>query len=198
MSKTETFRNGKLAIVLMFGLVLGLLSPIVPTANASANTVVVPTAVSASSQSMSHFAAKSKKVTKKKKVTKAQKLAKKKKAIVANAKKGVGVKYRFGGASRKGWDCSGFVSYTFKKAGIKPKNGRWSTSSIKKDKRFKKTSKPKAGDIVYQGSKHVGIYMGKKKGKHTMISARNPRSGTTYHPVYNWNKGKVSFYSLKA
>ena len=194
MSKTETFRNGKLAIVLMFGLVLGLMTPIMPTAKASASTVVVASQATASP----HIAAKSKKVKAKKKPTKAQKLAKKKSIVTTQAKKGVGVRYRSGGVSRKGWDCSGMVSYVYKKAGVKPKNGRWTTSTLKKDKRFKKTSKPQKGDVVYQGKGHIGIYMGKKKGKHVMVSARNPRAGTTSHPVYNWNKGKVSFYTLKA
>lgn len=194
MSKTETFRNGKLAIVLLFGLVLGLMSPIMPTAKATASTVVVTTTQVPAS---SHIAAKSTK-KKAKKVTKAQKLAKKKNTVATQAKKGVGVRYRSGGASRKGWDCSGLVSYAYKKAGVKPKNGRWTTSTLKKDKRFKKTSKPQKGDVVYQGRGHMGIYMGKKKGKHVMVSARNPRAGTTFHPVYNWNKGKVSFYTLKA
>lgn len=194
MSKTETFRNGKLAIVLMFGLVLGLMTPIMPTAKASASTVVVASQATTSP----HIAAKSKKVKAKKKPTKAQKVAKKRKAVSAHAKKGVGVRYRYGGSSRKGWDCSGMVSYVYKKAGVKPKHGRWSTSTLKKDKRFKKTSKPRAGDVVYQGSRHMGIYMGKKRGKHVMISARNPRKGTTSHPVYGWNKGKVKFYTLKS
>lgn len=193
MSKTETFRNRKLAIVLMFGLVLGALTPILPSATAPANAAV---SVTASQPTAVHVAMKKKK--KAKKLTKAQKLAKKKSAIVSQTKKAVGVRYRSGGKSRKGWDCSGMVSYVYKKAGVKPKNGRWTTSTLKKDKRFKKTSKPRAGDVVYQGSKHMGIYMGKKRGKYVMVSARNPRKGTTYHPVYNWNKGKVSFYALKS
>lgn len=191
MSKTETFRNGKLAIVLLFGLVLGLMSPVMPNAKATASTAVVTTTQAPASL---HIATKASK----KKATKAQKLAKKKSIVTTQAKKGVGVRYRSGGVSRKGWDCSGLVSYVYKKAGVKPKNGRWSTSTLKKDKRFKKTSKPQKGDVVYQGKGHMGIYMGKKKGKHVMVSARNPRAGTTSHPVYNWNKGKVSFYTLKA
>lgn len=176
----------------MFGLVLGIFTP-VSAAPAVASTVVVTSQVPASSSST----AKAKTVVKSNK--KAVNASKKRAKVASAAKKGVGVKYRTGGTTRNGWDCSGLVTYAYKKAGVKPKNGRWTTRTLKYDKKFKKTTKPKVGDVVYQGSGHIGIYMGKKKGKHTMISARNPRAGTTYHPVYNWNGNpKISFYTLKA
>ena len=152
------------------------------------------------------------KVTTKKKKSKAQ-IAKAKKAakIKANAKKRsvvvkqakIGskkrVQYKWGGSSHRGWDCSGLVSYTYKKAGVRPPGGtRWNTRSLKKDKRFVKTTKPKVGDVVYQGNNHMGIYAGKKGKKHYIIDASNPKSDTRTTTLWqSWDKRKVSFYTLK-
>lgn len=193
-----TIKKSKVAsISLIVGLVFGsfgMASQAVAAPKSTSVSVSAGSAVSVSTKSVIKMKAKAKT----KKQTKAQRLAAKRAKITRAAKSGVGVRYRFGGNSRKGWDCSGFVTYSYKKAGHKVK-GRYTTRSIKNNSSFKKTKHPRSGDVVYQGSKHVGIYIGKKKGKHYMISARNPRAGTTAHPVYNWNGNKpVSFYTLKS
>lgn len=111
-------------------------------------------------------------------------------AIVKHAYSGVGTPYVWGGTSpTSGWDCSGFVQHVYKKAGISiPRN----TSAILASNKFKRTSSPKPGDLVFQrGGSHVGIYVGGGK----MIGAQNPSVGTILHdvtrnPVYG-------YYTLK-
>lgn len=151
-----------------------------------------PTSTQVSSYAVVYASSKKKKSSATKKREKAFRVAK------SDYK---GVRYRSGGTSRKGWDCSGFVTYVYKKAGIKSKkSSRWNTRSIRVDKKLKRTSKPKPGDIVYNSSSHVGIYIGKKKGKPYMISARNPKKGTTQHPV-KWGNIKaksVKYYTIRA
>lgn len=111
-------------------------------------------------------------------------------AIVKHAYAGVGTPYVWGGTSpTSGWDCSGFVQYVYKKAGISiPRN----TSAILASNKFKRTSSPKPGDLVFQrGGSHVGIYVGGGK----MIGAQNPSVGTILHSV---NRNPVyGYYTLK-
>lgn len=111
-------------------------------------------------------------------------------AIVKHAYAGVGTPYVWGGTSpTSGWDCSGFVQYVYKKAGISiPRN----TSAILASNKFKRTSSPKPGDLVFQrGGGHVGIYVGGGK----MIGAQNPSVGTILHSV---NRNPVyGYYTLK-
>lgn len=193
MPKNETLRNGSLAIVLIVGLVgsmIGLASP----AQASVPTSVVSTQVATSGL----VSVPAKKKTTKKKSSATIKRGKALKVAKTDYK---GVKYSSGGTTRKGWDCSGFVTYVYKKAGAKSKNSsRWTTKSIKNDKKLKRTNNPKPGDIVYNSPTHVGIYIGKKNGKPYMISARNPSKGTTQHPVkWGYVKSKnIKYFTIKA
>jgi cell wall-associated NlpC family hydrolase len=98
-------------------------------------------------------------------------------AVVRVAKKYKGAKYKWGGASPKGFDCSGFTWYVYQKAtgldisrGVKAqwKRGR----SVKK-------SKWKPGDVVFfkntfeKGLSHNGIYIGGDE----FIHAENERTG---------------------
>ena len=81
----------------------------------------------------------------------------------------IGVPYVFGGSTPSGFDCSGFVTYVYNKAGI-------STSRLTAAGFYQKStkiSKPQVGDLVFfsntyqPGVSHLGIYMGNSK----MISA---------------------------
>lgn len=83
-----------------------------------------------------------------------------------------GVKYRLGGSTRKGIDCSGFVQLTFKeKFGIELPRSTRAQQTI-----GKKIDKQKLimGDIVVfnAGStgRHVGIYVGNSKFVHASTS----------------------------
>ncbi|MBA2876620.1 C40 family peptidase [Thermaerobacillus caldiproteolyticus] len=85
--------------------------------------------------------------------------------VIAEAKKLIGTRYKFGGTTPKGFDCSGFVYYTHKKVGkILPRS---SAQMYKKGKSVHK-SKLLPGDLVFfstykKGASHVAIYIGKNQ-----------------------------------
>ena len=89
-------------------------------------------------------------------------------SVVDEAMKLTGIPYLFGGTTKKGFDCSGFVQYAFKQAG---KN--ISRSSLSQFDQSKKVSSPKPGDLVFfqntyrKGISHVGIYIGNNKFVHS-------------------------------
>lgn len=107
-------------------------------------------------------------------------------SVIANAKKHVGAKYRFGGTSpTTGWDCSGYVQHVFKESGMNvPRTHAWAG--------HKQISQSQAqpGDLVVQhGGSHVGIYA----GNGTMYNAANPKTGTVLAPT---NYAPATFYKM--
>lgn len=112
----------------------------------------------------------------------------KRNAIVVNAKKYVGKPYRSGGSTPKGFDCSGYTSYVYKKT-LNKKIGRTTHAQNKKGK-YVKLSKLKPGDIVFWGSKsspyHVGIYVSNGKYIHASTPATGVKKDTfkKYKPNY--------------
>ena len=90
--------------------------------------------------------------------------------ITALAKRHIGVAYRRGGSSPSGFDCSGFTSYVYKKAGI----ARLPKSSSAQRTVGKRVSRAHArpGDLIWTPG-HVAIYLGGNK----QIDA--PRPGKT-------------------
>lgn len=110
--------------------------------------------------------------------------------IVAVAKAQNGKRYRAGGNTPKGFDCSGLTSYVYKTA-INKNIGRASYNQTKQGYYVSVNTKTlKPGDILFWGSKsnpcHVGIYIG--NGKY--IHASTPRTGvkiqtlSSYKPSY--------------
>ena len=102
---------------------------------------------------------------------------------IANlAKSLLGTPYKYGGASPKGFDCSGLVYYTHGKFGI-----RTPRTSVKQHKYAKtiKLSELHSGDLVFftlnkKNISHVGIYIGSgqfihapKSGKRVAINNLN-------------------------
>jgi peptidoglycan endopeptidase LytE len=90
-------------------------------------------------------------------------------AVVAEAKKYIGVPYVFGGSSPSvGFDCSGFVYYVFNKVGKSIPR----TSAEGYYSRSYYVSNPQPGDLVFfdntykQGVSHMGIYIGNNQFIH--------------------------------
>lgn len=100
---------------------------------------------------------------------------------------GVGGTYVWGGTSFKAWDCSGYVQWIYRQAGITlPRVEQWRVGQ--------RTDNPQPGDLVVQNSQgpnswgHVGIYA----GDGMMYSALNPAVGTLLHPI-SWNTDTTYF-----
>jgi peptidoglycan DL-endopeptidase CwlO len=96
--------------------------------------------------------------------------------IVSIAMQYRGAPYRFGGASPRGFDCSGFVYYVLNKAGISI--GRTIPYQINAGPRVSR-SNLQPGDLVFfantykSGLSHAGIYIGGGK----FINAANESVG---------------------
>ncbi|WOV88240.1 NlpC/P60 family protein [Sporosarcina oncorhynchi] len=108
--------------------------------------------------------------------------------VVQTATGLTGIPYRFGGTTTKGFDCSGFVQYAFKKSGkTVPRDtlGQFAKST--------KVSNPQPGDLVFfkntyrTGISHVGIYVGNNKFVHAggkksqVVSLNNSYWKTKFH-----------------
>ena len=104
---------------------------------------------------------------------------KRKKRAVAIAKKQLKIRYRWGGTTpKKGFDCSGLIQYSFKKANISLP--RTASSQYNKTKRIS-ISQLQSGDLIFFHTRqrrrtrinHVGIYLGNNQFIHA------PRRGKT-------------------
>jgi peptidoglycan DL-endopeptidase CwlO len=97
--------------------------------------------------------------------------------VVRMAKKYKGAKYKAGGASPKGFDCSGFTWYVYKKA-----TGKDISRGVEEQWKFGRSvgrGKWRPGDLVFfentfeRGVSHVGIYI---RGD-DFIHAENEKTG---------------------
>ena len=105
--------------------------------------------------------------------------------IVQIAKWQIGDRYRYGATGPSAFDCSGLVTYSYKRAGdgavIKAGTLRSARSMYLYFKARGKTSRtnPKVGDLVVWGyGSHIGIYIGGGKAISTL------RSGVRVHGVF--------------
>lgn len=111
--------------------------------------------------------------------------------ILRFTKEGLGGAYVWGGTAFKAWDCSGYVQWIYRQAGIElPRVEQWRVGV--------RTNSPQPGDFVVQNPQgpdnwgHVGIYA----GDGMMYSALNPSAGTLRHPI-DWNSGTAYFNLLR-
>lgn len=109
--------------------------------------------------------------------------------IITNAQSLKGIKYAWGGTTTKGFDCSGFIQYIYKKSGISLP--RTAAEMSKQGTTISSKSQLKAGDLVFfaTGSTkhkitHAGIYMGNNKVIHSTTS--KGVSVTDINDKYYW------------
>jgi peptidoglycan DL-endopeptidase CwlO len=99
----------------------------------------------------------------------------------------VGAKYRYGASGPNAFDCSGLVSWAFKRSGKSlPRTSR----AMSRVGTPVSRSALQPGDLVffYGGPSHVGIYIGNGK----IVHASNPR-----HPVKTADLSTMPFHSAR-
>lgn len=109
--------------------------------------------------------------------------------IVSSAKNLIGIKYRYGGTTKAGFDCSGFVGYIYKNQGVnlsRTAAGIYSTGTAVKKANLV------VGDLVFfntsgKGVSHVGMYIGSGKFIHASTS-KGVRMDKLDDPYYWGNK----------
>ncbi|GKV64913.1 MULTISPECIES: C40 family peptidase [Sporosarcina] len=102
-----------------------------------------------------------------------------------------GIKYRYGGTTKAGFDCSGYVGYVFAQNGLKV--ARTSGGMYASGQAVKKSNLT-SGDLVFfntggRGVSHVGIYVGNGKFAHASTS-KGVRVDKLNDPYY-WGKRYV-------
>ena len=90
--------------------------------------------------------------------------------LTTKSKEFIGVKYRYGGTSTAGFDCSGYVRHVFSQLGVSLP--RTSASMYDTGTAIDKSDLA-VGDLVFfntsgRGVSHVGIYIGENKFIHSM------------------------------
>lgn len=121
--------------------------------------------------------------------------------VVKTAKKYIGVRYRHGGASPRGFDCSGYVMYVYERSGILlPRSVKRQYHAGKKIR----LARAMPGDLVFFRTSrksrlsHVGIYMGGTRFIHAPRSGKRvsyANMGKSY-----WKKrfiGSVTFLEMR-
>ncbi len=90
-------------------------------------------------------------------------------ALLANASRLVGIRYRWGGMSPRGFDCSGFIGYVMRSVGVvvpRTTYAMWAAG------RPVARGQLKVGDVVFfqttrPGPSHAGIYIGNNQFIHS-------------------------------
>lgn len=104
--------------------------------------------------------------------------------VVGVASKYNGYRYRYGGASPAGFDCSGFVYYVLNKSGVKM--SRNMEGQLASGPRVS-TKDLQPGDLVFfsntykRGLSHAGIYIGNGR----FIHAENERTGVRVSDLWS-------------
>jgi cell wall-associated NlpC family hydrolase len=161
------------------------ISPAGPAATAVAAPVAATVATSGAPTTVSSAVAAEERKKKSSRSSRAFAVRAQKVMRTGNSLKGV--PYRRGGSTPRGFDCSGFTSYVYKKVGVSLPHS--ATAQMRKARRISR-SQARPGDLVFfrSGSRayHVGIYAGGNKVLHS------PRPGQRVKTVPIWTRN-VSF-----
>jgi len=98
----------------------------------------------------------------------------------------IGTPYRYGGASPRGFDCSGLVYYAYGKVGIQAP--RTTTAQYRQTKRMP-VSDLRPGDLVFFAlsrgkTSHVGIYAGDGRFVHAPSSGKRVGYASLHNPYW--------------
>ncbi len=158
-----------LTLLLVPGTLLAAPAP-APAGSPAATPSPSPSA-SATAKPAAKPAAKKRKLTKAQR--RAKRVARKRKLVLKVARRQLGVRYVWGGASRRGFDCSGLTLYVFRRLGRSLPHG--ATAQARRGKRVS-LRRLVIGDLVFYGGSgyyhHVGIYGGRGRIIHA------PRAGS--------------------
>jgi cell wall-associated NlpC family hydrolase len=97
----------------------------------------------------------------------------------------VGRRYVWGGASPRGFDCSGLVLYAYRAAGLSLPHSSRAQFSTRYGARVGSMGALRAGDIVFfantagRGITHVALYVGGGR----MVTANSPRTGVVLQSI---------------
>jgi cell wall-associated NlpC family hydrolase len=149
-----------------------LLVPVAPLADPTAPAGPAPSAASPTPSPEATSAPDERRP----KLTRAQRrtrrIARKRRLVLSAARRQLGVRYVYGGASRGGFDCSGLTLYVYRSLGRSLPHG--ATDQSRRGKRVS-LRRLAIGDLVFYGGSgyyhHVGIYAGRGRIIHA------PRSG---------------------
>ncbi|HEY8475203.1 MAG TPA: C40 family peptidase [Natronosporangium sp.] len=110
----------------------------------------------------------------KKKLSRAARQRLKASKAVAVAKSKIGAPYRYGATGPHAFDCSGFVQYAWRKAGVRIP--RVTTAQYRRIKPKVSWKDLRPGDLLFfNGKGHVGMYVGKGKMIHSPSSGKRVR-----------------------
>ena len=105
-------------------------------------------------------------------------------SVVAIAMRYLGIAYRYGGTSPRGFDCSGFTQYVFRQIGVSLP--RTADQQLRAATRIAR-SQARVGDLVFYlgGGRayHVGIYLGNGR----MIDSPHTGASIAVRAVYSAN-----------
>ena len=112
--------------------------------------------------------------------------------LVKRAKSQMGTKYRYGGESpRRGFDCSGFTRWTFKKVTGLPHSSMQQYKPARKSgyKRVHKRPALHRGDLVFFKTTkakvgHVGVFIGRGRFIHASSGAGKVTVSSVYDKYY--------------
>ena len=102
----------------------------------------------------------------------------------------LGIPYVWGGTSKEGFDCSGFVQYVFNQYGISL--NRTTYEQCEQGTRIESRANLQPGDLIFFSDfGHVGIYIGEGRFVHSSnggvkvtVLDNDPRDGTYYSTHY--------------